>query len=151
MRRADKEIVNTMEMEDILRSGRVCQLGLNDNGLTYVIPVSYGYEDGYLYVHSAREGRKIDILRRNNIVSFAIYIDDCPVPSDVACNWGMKYRCVMGTGTADMVEEEKEKEKALRIIVKHYAGPVSAIEAAGVSSVLIIRVLISSLTGKKSG
>lgn len=151
MRRADKEIKSSAEIEDILNRGRVCHLGLNDGGLTYVVPVNYGYADGCLYVHSAREGRKIDILRRNNIISFNIYIDNSLVQSDVACNWGVRYRSVMGTGTASLVEGREEKEQALRIIMKHYAGPASAFEAARVDSVVIVKIQINSLTGKQSG
>ena len=150
MRRADKEIVNSTEIEDILKSGRVCQLGLNDGGLSYVVPVNYGYADGCLYVHSAKEGRKIDILRRNNLVSFSIYIDNGLVQSDVACNWGMRYHSVMGTGKATLIEEGTEKEEALRIIMKHYSGSFTVFDAARIDQVLIIRIEIETLTGKKS-
>ena len=151
MRRTDKEIKDGAEIEEILNCGRVCHLGLVDNGLPYVVPVNYGYLDGCLYVHSAREGRKIDILRRNNLVSFSIHIDDGLVQSDVACNWGMRYQSVMGTGVAVLIEDRTEKEEALRIIMKHYAGPVSVFEEARLDSILIIKVRIESLTGKKSG
>ena len=151
MRRTDKEIKDRAEIEDILKRGQVCHLGLIDNGLPYVVPVNYGYLDGCLYVHSAREGRKIDILRRNNVVSFSIYTDNGLVQSDMACNWGMRYRSVMGTGTATMIDGKEEKEQALRIIMKHYAGPESVIQAARLDSVRIIKIRINSLTGKKSG
>jgi uncharacterized protein len=151
MRRTDKEIADRAGIEDILRRGRVCNLGLVDNGLSYVVPVNYGYGDGCLYVHSAREGHKIDILRRNNLISFSIYIDESLVQSDVACNWGMRYRSVMGTGAAALVDGKEEKEQALRIIMKHYAEPVSAFQAARVDSVVIVKIQINSLTGKKSG
>jgi len=151
MRRTDKEIKDRAEIEDILNRGQVCHLGLIDNGLPYVVPVNYGYRDGCLYVHSARAGRKIDILRRNNLVSFSIYIDNGLVQSDVACNWGMSYRSVMGTGTVTMIDGKEEKEQALRIIMKHYAGPAVAFEAARLDNVRIIKIRINSLTGKKSG
>ena len=151
MRRADKEIKDGAEIEDILKRGRVCHLGLNDRGLTYVVPVNYGYRDGCLYVHSAREGRKIDILRRNNVVSYSVYIDSSLVQSDVACSWGMSYRSVMGTGTAVLVESREEKEQALRIIMEHYAGPLATFEAARIDSILIIKVRMDSPAGKKSG
>ena len=151
MRRTDKEIKDRAEIEEILRSGRVCHLGLIDDGLPYVVPVNYGYRDGCLYVHSAREGHKIDILRRNNVVSFSVYIDDCLVKSDVACNWGMSYRSVMGTGAAVLVDGREEKEQALRIIMRHYAGPGYAFEASKIDSLLIIKIQIDILTGKKSG
>lgn len=151
MRRADKEVTDRVEVESILQGGRVCHLGLNDCGATYVLPVNYGYAGGFLYVHSAGEGRKIDILRSNAQVSFCIYIDDGLAGSDLPCNWGMRYRSVMGTGTAAFVEGRGEKEKALRIIVDHYAGPAAAFEAARLDSVCIIRIRVDSLTGKKSG
>ena len=151
MRRADKEIKDGAEIEDILKRGRVCHLGLNDRGLTYVVPVNYGYRDGCLYVHSAREGRKIDILRRNNVVSYSVYIDSSLVQSDVACSWGMSYRSVMGTGTAVLVESREEKEQALRIIMQHYAGPAADFEATRMDGILIIKIQIDSLSGKKSG
>ena len=151
MRRTDKEIKDRAEIEDILNRGQVCHLGLIDNGLPYVVPVNYGYRDGCLYVHSAREGRKIDILRRNNAVSFSIYIDNSLVQSDVACNWGMSYRSVMGTGTAVLVDSREEKEQALRIIMKHYAGPIAAFETTRLDNVRIIKIRINSLTAKKSG
>ena len=151
MRRSDKEIKDRAEIEGILQRGRICHLGLVDRGLPYVVPVNYGYRSGCLYVHSARAGRKIEILGRNSIVSFSVYIDDGLVQSDVACSWGMRYRSVMGTGTAELLEGREEKEQALRIIMEHYAGPVSAFEAARVDSVLIIRIKIDSLSGKKSG
>jgi hypothetical protein len=35
--------------------------------------------------------------------------------------------------------------------MRHYAGPVSVFEAARVNSVLIVKILIDSLAGKKSG
>ena len=151
MRRTDKEIKDRAEIEGILNCGRVCHLGFVDNGLPYVVPVNYGYLDGCLYVHSAGEGRKIDILRRNNAVSFSIYIDDGLVQSDVACNWGMRYRSAMGAGAAALVDGGEEKEQALRIIMKHYAGPISVFETARLDNVLIIKIRINSLTGKKSG
>ena len=151
MRRTDKEIKDRAEIEEILRSGRVCHLGLIDDGLPYVVPLNYGYRDGCLYVHSAREGHKIDILRRNNIVSFSIHIDDGLVKPDVACNWGMSYRSVMGMGAAALVDGGEEKEQALRIIMKHYAGPIPVFETAKLDNVRIIKIRINSLTGKKSG
>jgi len=151
MRRTDKEITDRAEIEEILERGQVCHLGLVDNGLPYIVPVNYGYLDGCLYVHSAREGRKIDIIRRNNVVSFNIYVDNGLVKSGVACNWGMRYRSVMGMGTAALVDGREEKEQALRIIMRHYAGPAESFEASRMNSLLIIKIQIDSLAGKKSG
>ena len=75
MRRSDKEITERSEMDEILGRASICHLGLNDGGECYVVPVNYGYDGGCLYVHSAREGRKIDILRADKRVSFTVYAD----------------------------------------------------------------------------
>jgi uncharacterized protein len=151
MRRADKEIKNRAEIEGILERGRVCHLGLCDNGTPYVVPVNYGYSDGCLYIHSAGSGRKIEILRGNNLVSFNIYLDESVSESAIACNWTMKYCSVMGTGKAYILESRDEKIEALRLIVGHYSAGEYQFDPVEIDRVLIIKIVIDDLTGKKSG
>ena len=151
MRRAEKEITSKTEIEDVLKRGRVCQLGLCDNGIPYVVPVNYGYADGVLYIHSAREGKKIEILRSNNLVSFNIYVDECLVESNKPCNWTMKYCSVMGAGKACILESRDEKNEALHLIMRHYSAGEYQFDPAAVDRVLIIKIVIDSLIGKKSG
>jgi len=43
-----------------------------DGDKPYQIPLNYGYKDNSLYIHSARGGKKIDLLRANNLVHFQI-------------------------------------------------------------------------------
>ena len=135
MRRTDKEITSKAEIEDILERGRVCHLGLCDNGIPYVVPVNYGYSDGCLYVHSAGKGRKIEILRGNNLVSFNIYVDESIRESATACNWTMKYCSVMGTGKAYLLEKQDEKIEALRLIMRHYSAGEYQFDPAAVDRV----------------
>ena len=45
----------------------------------------------------------------------------------------------------------EEKEQALRTIMNHYAGPESAFEASKMNSLLVIKIQIDNLAGKKSG
>jgi len=150
MHRIDKEIMSRAEIQDILKRGRVCHLGLCDEGVPYVVPVNYGYADGFLYVHSAGKGRKVEILRRNNLVSFNIYVDECLTESGVACNWTTKYRSVTGSGKASLVESRDEKEEALHLIMSHYSAGEYQFDPDAVDKVLIIKIVINSLTGKKS-
>jgi uncharacterized protein len=151
MRRAEKEIKVKEEIEDILKRAHICHLGLCDNGIPYVVPVNYGYADGCLYIHSAREGRKIDILRFNDKVSFTIYVGEKLVDTGKVCNWGMKYKCVMGTGRASLLTSLPEIENALGIILHHYSGKEMPFEPAMLNKLLIINIQIENITGKKSG
>jgi nitroimidazol reductase NimA-like FMN-containing flavoprotein (pyridoxamine 5'-phosphate oxidase superfamily) len=151
MRRKDKEITDRAEMEDILSRDRVCVLGLVDAGKPYTVPLNYGYKDGCLYIHSALEGRKVDILRRNPDVSFCVYVDEELVQGDKACAWGTKYRSVMGTGRAELLESPEEKLDGLKVIVQHFGGPADSLDLERVAKVLIIKVRIGEMTGKRSG
>jgi len=63
MRRTDKEILDQELLEKILKEELVCRIALNDQGNPYLVPMIFGYQDHYLFLHSAKEGRKIDILK----------------------------------------------------------------------------------------
>ena len=150
MRRSDREIKDPSEIEAIVKRARICNLGLNDNGMAYVVPVNYGYDAGCLYIHSAKEGRKIDVLGKDNRVAFAIHTDEEVVGAEKNCGWGMKYRCVMGVGRASLLTDRVEKERALGIIMKQHGSSGTEFDPAQVEKILIIKVEISSMTGKKA-
>jgi nitroimidazol reductase NimA-like FMN-containing flavoprotein (pyridoxamine 5'-phosphate oxidase superfamily) len=59
------------EMEDLLRSETIGRLGCHAAAMTYVVPVAYAFEGGYVYGHSP-EGRKIRMMRRNPEVCFEV-------------------------------------------------------------------------------
>ena len=66
MRRKDCEITDRAEIEAILKKALVCRIGLADGGEPYIVPLSFGYEDGAVYLHSAVEGKKIAMLQKNS-------------------------------------------------------------------------------------
>ncbi len=103
MRRIDREIDGIEAIESIIRQAAVCHLGLCDEGSPYVVPLCFGYEDGHLYFHSAQEGRKLEILRKNDRVCFEMDIDQVLVRSEEPFRCSMKYRCVIGSGRALMM------------------------------------------------
>jgi hypothetical protein len=150
LRRKDKEVTEKSEIESIIRKSLVCRLGLADNGTPYIVPLCFGYKDNCLYFHSAREGRKIDILKRNNEVCFE-FDDNLQVKSGkAACDWGMKYRSVIGYGRASFIEDPEAKRKALDIIMAQYADGAFEYSEKALGEALVIKVEIQSMTGKKS-
>ncbi len=68
MRRKDKEMIDEKEMLSIIDKAIICRVGMCWQDEPYVIPMNFGYQDNYIYLHSAREGRKLDILRNNDKV-----------------------------------------------------------------------------------
>ena len=78
MRRSDREITDLDEILSIINDCKVIHLAMVDDGEPYLLPLNFGYtcEGGAFsfFCHSAREGRKLDILRKNPTVAFEM---DC--------------------------------------------------------------------------
>ena len=78
MRRSDREITDLGEILSIINDCKVIHLAMVDDGEPYLLPLNFGYacEGGAFsfFCHSAREGRKLDILRKNPTVAFEM---DC--------------------------------------------------------------------------
>jgi hypothetical protein len=151
MRRKDKEITDIKEIEGIIKKAIYCRIGLVDGDEPYIVPVCFGYERNALYFHSASEGRKVELMRKNNKVCFEIDTDvEVVKPEEPSCDWTMKYRSVIGVGRAHILEGDEEKSYGLRLILKHYTGGDFSFPKAELDSVLVARIDIESITGKKS-
>ncbi|MHC4725814.1 MAG: pyridoxamine 5'-phosphate oxidase family protein [Planctomycetota bacterium] len=151
MRRKDQEINDIAAIEDIIRKAQVCRLALSENGQPYIIPLCFGYKNITLYFHTALEGKKLDILRKNNNVCFEIDTDRELVKGKKACNCSMKYRSVIGFGKAELIEDIELKRKALNIIMQNYYEGFFKYPDVSIQNTVIIKVEIESMTGKKLG
>ena len=152
MRRNDKEITDIQAIEDIIRRSSVCRLALLDNGMPYVIPLCFGYAENVLYFHAASEGRKLDILRKNKHVCFEFDIDQEIIRGENACNWSMKYRSVIGVGTATILDDPESKAVAFRRIMQQYgADEPFEFSTNSLQKTVIIKVDIGQMSGKMSG
>ncbi len=150
MRRNDREIKRQAEIEEIIRKAIICRIAVSDGDSPYVFPVCFGYKDRVLYFHSAQEGKKIDILRKNNKVCLEVDIDTELMSEEKGCDWGMRYKSVIGFGKADFIESPEEKKKAFRIILGHYANRSFGFSEESLKNVVVVKILVESLTGKKS-
>ncbi len=156
MRRAEKEIQNQKVLEELLGSARVCRIGLGPmsaemdrNGYPYVVPVHFVHSEGRIYIHSALEGRKIDMLTRNPRV--CVEIDEYLglFPAEKACDYGSRYRSLIAFGRAKVVEAEEEKRRALQLLMGKYTGRSFDFSAREVMSVGIIEIQLEEVTGKQ--
>jgi uncharacterized protein len=150
MRRSDREITDKKAMEDIILRSKVCKLAMCEQNMPYIVPLCFGFKDNTLYFHSAPHGKKIEILKNNPNVCFEFEILTQVVKSAKACRWGMKYRSVIGIGKAVFIADEDLKRQAFDIIMNQYADGSFIYEDASLKSAVIIKVEISSMTGKQS-
>jgi hypothetical protein len=75
MRRKDKEIADPNKIEAVLNQAQIIHLAMLDGDRPYIVPLNFGYAENTLYFHCAREGKKIDLINRNNTVCFQTEID----------------------------------------------------------------------------
>jgi nitroimidazol reductase NimA-like FMN-containing flavoprotein (pyridoxamine 5'-phosphate oxidase superfamily) len=152
MRRQDKEIKDPVLLRQLLGAAIVCRVAMVDGDRPYVVPLSFVLDGDALYVHSAAHGRKLDVLRRNPRVCFEVDEGAEPVPHREACNVGMRFRSVIGTGKAAFVESAAEKARVLVLFARKYAPKASAkLPEHEVAKTVVIRLSIETLTGKRSG
>ncbi len=150
MRRHEREIRSDKEIRDILETASVCRLGLCDGPQPYIVPMNYGYRDGCLYMHCAREGRKIDILRNNDRVCVEVDIDVRIVRGEAPCRWTTKYRSVIGFGRATIIDDETEKKAGLDVIMAHHGASGGEYDEKSLQRTSVIKVVLESMTGKQS-
>ena len=151
MRRGEREIKDFDGIEAVVRKALVCRLGLAADNEPYVVPLCFGYRERTVYLHSASEGRKVEVLRKNPRVCVEFDIDQELVPADEPCSCGMRYRSVIAFGKASVVLDPEEKKRALDAIMEHYGGRSASYREGMVENTLIIKVEIEQVTGKQAG
>ena len=154
MRLREKEITDRKEIEELLMKQKVCHFAMCDGAFPYVLPTTYGYADGHLYIHSSKQGRKIEVLKENNRVCFTVDTGHELVqgPLDTSCKSTIKFKSVVGTGRAVFVEDPEEKRKAMNAIMAQMFGKADfKYSEEGVRDMAVIRLDIESMTGKKNG
>ena len=152
MRRKDREITNFNEMIEIIKKCDSCVLALNDEGFPYLVPMNFGMdiEDGqlYLYFHCAKEGRKLELIQKDNRASFEMDCEHKLILQEEEMECSMGYASVIGQGIIEFVAEE-DKFDALKILMGQYRSRDFKFDTGmlGVTTVLKMKVL--NMTGKR--
>ncbi len=149
MRRKNKEITDHAELRRILEEARVCRLAMLDGDQPYMVPLSFALDGDDLVLHSAREGRKIDILRRNPKVCFEVEEGVEVVPAPVGCDVGMRFRTVIGFGEVEFVEAGAERARLLALFGPRY-GAAGSLSVEKMERIRVLRVRVREMTGKRS-
>lgn len=153
MRRKDREVTDEARIDEIIRRCNCCRLGFNDSGEVYIVPLNFGFvkRDGkrFLYFHSAKEGRKIDLVREGYEVGFEM---DCGYqlhPGEVPCDCYAEFSSVIGTGRAEIVTDSDEKILGLQSLMKQAAERENCeFRPEALNSVCVFRLEIDKISCK---
>lgn len=155
LRRKDRAVEDPAEIDRILTTTKYVTLALCGADMRpYAVVLSHGYDAarGCLYFHSAREGRKIDLLRQNPHVS-AVALEDRGYRTG-ECSHAYASVCV--SGRLEVVDDPAEALHALDVMVRQLEpdpGPVIGEQVAPFQSgrplpCLVLRLTIDGRTGK---
>ncbi len=152
MTKRELQVTDLNEIIAILDTAKVLRLGLAVDNEPYVVPMNYGYvmEDGKLtlYLHSAQQGKKLDMLRANPKIFFELDCDWKSFEGEKPCQYGLSYSSVMGRGEAVLVEDVEEKMKAMTVLMKTQTGKDFSFNEKLVSIVAVVRIDVSEYTAK---
>lgn len=153
MRRNDREISGIEEVEEIIRKADVCRIALANDNVPYLVTMNFGYNnegEQKLFFHCSNEGRKLGMIRQNNYVCFEMDTDHQIFRGTRGCDWGMRYRSVVGYGNISIIMEREEKISALNCIMSHYGGEGEYYyDNKVLARTIILRLDIKEMTAKK--
>ena len=122
---------------------------MNRDSPTSSRSISATFADGVFtfYCHSAREGHKLELLRRDPRVSFEMDCRGELQSADHACGYGYYYASVIGSGTAELIEGA-EKLDALSALMRHMAGREDTFTEEQARGVAVLAIRVRSLSAK---
>lgn len=152
MRRSDREIKDINEMIRVIERCDVCRLALNDEGYPYILPLNFGMriEDGQivLYFHGANEGKKYELIAKDNRASFEMDCLHGLITDTSNGNCTMNYECVIGRGRIQMIPDE-EKYDALCVLMKHYHKEDFDFNKAVMPQTTVFKLVVEDISGKR--
>ena len=121
-----------------------------DGGYPYGVPINFIADEAEktLYVHCAREGHKIDAIRRDARVCFTAWRETRKDED----GWSWHVESVIAFGRAELVEDPGLTLAVARQLGLRYfpdEAEVEAVLARSLSHVQIIAIHIDHLTGKR--
>ena len=129
MRRKDREVTDPVKIADIISRCTCCRIGFYDEKEVYIVPLNFGYEvkdNTYVfYFHGAKEGRKIDLIRKNPNVGFEMDTDFAVYTlgeAEAACGYTARFQSIIGNGIVSIVSETEEKMRGLSLLMEHNTG-----------------------------
>ncbi|NLY46694.1 MAG: pyridoxamine 5'-phosphate oxidase family protein [Tissierella sp.] len=147
--RRKKQLLTKVQTEEILNRCTAGVLGVNgDDGYPYTVPISYVYEDDKLFFHSAKNGHKIDAIKKDDKVTFSVIEKDEIIQETFTTH----FKSVSIFGRARIITDDKEKQHALELLVEKYSPDFIKEGLQEIkdewSRVCLVEIKIEHVTGK---
>lgn len=112
--------------------------------------MNYIYYEEKIYIHSAKKGHKIDLIRKSPKVYFCVIDKDTLVPEEFTSY----FRSVIVFGEARLVEDEKEKRRLIRLLSDHFCPAEihrrDRVIKRNWANLLVVEIRIDHISGKEA-
>lgn len=121
-----------------------------DEGWPYAVPLNYALAEGRIFLHSAKEGHKLDAIRRCDRVSFCVVDQDLIVPEEVTSY----FRSVIIFAHARILTTDQERLLALTCLAEKFAPDLPEIRRRSIEGswnrVVLIELAPEHISGKEA-
>jgi len=153
MRKSDREIKSKEEIIDIIKRCDVIRLAFNNGDYPYILPLNFGFEvkndKVIFYLHSALEGTKVDIMKKDNRASFEMDAKHELQYYEEKGYCTMSYESIIGRGRIRILPED-EKMNALKKLMGHYhKSEDTYFNPAAISRTLVYSLEVEEMTAKR--
>jgi nitroimidazol reductase NimA-like FMN-containing flavoprotein (pyridoxamine 5'-phosphate oxidase superfamily) len=109
------ESLSDQEIMNVVSNSVIGRLGCHADATTYVVPISFAYDSGYIYARSF-EGMKVKMMRQNPEVCFQV--DEMQSMAD--------WKSVIMWGTFEELKKKADREMGLKILLSRILPNVSS-------------------------
>ncbi|MBQ5952326.1 MAG: pyridoxamine 5'-phosphate oxidase family protein [Lachnospiraceae bacterium] len=155
MRRQEKEVKDLNEIEKILENCKILNLAIHDGEYPYAITVNgVAVRNGDtfdVYFHGANEGKKVDLLKKNNKVSFITYGMTRVVQGEKICGDTREFASVWGIGDVEFLQSDEDKAFGMRSMLSHLGDSRQMpFDPARFARINVYKIHVKELTCKRS-
>ena len=153
IRRKEKIVTDEDEKIHPLKKAKYVTIAMCESNEPYLVTLSHGYDgdNSCIYFHCAKEGKKVDILEKNRVVWGQALLDKGYQQG--SCDH--LYHTTQFKGEVTFVEDLKEKERALKIMIRQLEEDAENViekqlKTDSINRVNIGRIDIDYISSKKS-
>lgn len=146
-------IEDRTEIDAILKQCKTCYVAMSVNDEPYVLPMNFAMDDDRVILHSAQHGRMWETIKKNPKVCINWTLGEELAWQDeqVGCSYRVKSKSVNIEGTAEIIDDDVEKERLFKQFMTQYSDLPFKFSAPAIRNAGVLLVPISKITAKEFG
>ena len=148
MRRIKQQLGEEESLEVLKKAKRGVLSVIGDDGWPYGIYLNPHFENGRIFFHGAKEGHKIDALKKDARASFTV-IDEGTKDEG---GWAYTFKSVVVFGRVEFVEDQNEAVEICRRLARRFNPSEADIEdeiRRAAAHVQVFALIPEHITGKR--